>query len=568
MIERLVVRNFILVDHLEIEFGAGFNVLSGETGAGKSILVGALSILFGARGDTDLVRSGRDEASVSGEFRVSDNGPVRSWLDERAIAPDEGVVLVRRTIRTTGRGTISIQDTPVTRAELGEFAALQLDLHSQHEHQSLFVEAHHRRILDRFAGLEDQVQRFGETYQQFSEIKGRLSEARAHEAEREREIEMLRFAIEEIEALDPQDGELAELDAERNRLQQFERLAAHVEASNQLFEGTEYAILPLLKRLRQEFEAASRIDAALRGDAERLETAYYEVEDVAQTLASYQEQMGFDAGRLEQIEDRLAALRRLFRKYGDGEREVAEYRDEARRRLGELEGDGASRESLEARLAELERDIGRQAIELNRARRSAADELQQRIRDILSDLAMGQAEFVVATETRTNDAGRLVCGPAGADRVRFLISTNPGEAARPLSRIASGGEISRVMLAIKTVIASVDEVRTLVFDEIDTGVGGNVALSIAAHMQELAGHAQVIAITHLATIAVRADNHMVVEKSSTGKVTSVSVARVDGADREREIARMLAGDTEETHSLDHARALLQRYRRVQHGKNQ
>lgn len=568
MIERLVVRNFILVEHLEIEFREGLNVLSGETGAGKSILVGALSILFGARGDTDLVRSGHDEASVAGEFRVGDNTAVLEWLAERGVEPDEGVVLVRRSIRTAGRGAISIQETPVTRAELGEFAALQLDLHSQHEHQSLFVEAQHRRVLDRFAGLDDRVQHFGELYQEFTDLRRRLEDARNHAAEREREIEMLRFSIEEIESISPQDGESVELEAERNRLQQFERLAGHVEASNQLLDGAEYAILPLLKRARQEYDAAARIDEGLRGDADRMEAAYYELEDIAQTLSSYQEQMAFDAGRLEEIEDRLAALRRLFRKYGDGERELSDYLEESRRRLDELEGDGSSASSLQSRVAELEKEIGRQAAELNRARRAAADDLQQRIRAILADLAMGTAEFVVATETRTNDAGRLVCGPSGADRVRFLISTNPGEEVRPLSRIASGGEISRVMLAIKTVIAAVDDVRTLVFDEIDTGIGGNVALSIAAHMQDLATHAQVIAITHLATIAVRADNHMVVEKTTAGQVTSVSVKRVDGPAREREIARMLAGDTEEAHSLDHARALLERYRRVQHGKNQ
>jgi DNA repair protein RecN (Recombination protein N) len=323
----------------------------------------------------------------------------------------------------------------------------------------------------------------------------------------------------------------------------------------------------MLKRARQEFSAAARVDAELSGDGERLETAYYEIEDVAQALAAYQEELAFDPARLEVVEERLSALRRLFRKYGDSEEAVLEYAENCRTSLKELKSAGESRESLTERIGEAERDIGRRAREIHAARAAAAETLEARVREVLSDLAMGRADFVVDIATRNNDAGRLVCGPQGADRVRFLISTNPGEEPRPLSKIASGGEISRVMLAIKTVVAAVDDVRSLVFDEIDTGIGGQVALAIAAHMAELSRHSQVISITHLATIAVRADNHIVVEKSVDDGNTRISVRPVVSGDREREIARMLAGDVQESHSVEHARALLERYQREIDGKD-
>lgn len=567
MIERLTVRNFILVETLEIDFTQGFNVLTGETGAGKSILVGALSMLFGAKGDTDLVRSGSEEASVVGEFRVGGHAPCLQWLQERDITPEDGVVLVRRSIKIAGRGAIHMQSVPVTRADLAEFAGFLLDLHSQHEHQSLFVETNHRRILDRFAGIEAEVAEFSEAFARLGELQRALESVEGREADRIREIEMLEFALDEIAAAAPRPGEAQELENERHRMNEFEKLAAHVEAATQLFDGTEYAILPMLKRARQEFAAAARVDTELSREAERLETSYYEVEDVAQVLASYQEQLAYDPARLEEIEERLSVLRGLFRKYGDTEQAVLDYAETAQASLGELKRAGESRESLSQQITEAEQGVGRRAREIHAARTTAAETLQTRVRKVLADLAMGQAEFVVDIATRTNDAGRLVCGPQGADRVRFLISTNPGEEPRPLSKIASGGEISRVMLAIKTVVAAVDDVRSLVFDEIDTGIGGQVALAIAAHMAELARHSQVIAITHLATIAVRADNHIVVEKSVHEGNTRISVRPVVSDDREREIARMLAGDVEESHSIEHARALLDRYQREADGKD-
>ncbi len=565
MIERLSVRNFILVESLELNFTAGFNVLTGETGAGKSILVGALSVLFGGKGGPDLVRDGADEASVAGEFFVGNHRPGTEWLDDHGISPEEGRILLRRTLKTSGRGTIYIGSTPATLAELEEFAGLLLDLHSQHEHQSLFSETHHRRIIDRFAGIEEAVEEFRSRFTELSELQNRLKEITAQERERLREIEMLEFSSSEIESAGIREGEIEELEGERERMVQFEKLVEHIRSVLELLDGEELSALSFLKRLRQEFSAIARIDDGLEGERQRLESTYFELEDISQIITEYQQELVFDADRLEQIEDRLALLRRLSRKYGETEREMLAYVEESRQRLEELKGQEASKGNLQSKISDLEQWITQEAKTLHRQRVASAESLRHKIEEVLHDLAMGQGEFQVAIDTRTTEGGKLVCGPSGADKVRFLMSTNPGISPQPLVKIASGGELSRVMLAIKTVVAEVDDVRSLIFDEIDTGIGGQVALAIAAHLSKLSRHSQVISITHLATIAVRADNHIVVEKNAIAGKAVISTRKVSGDDRVREIARMLAGEQEEESGVEHARTLLDRYWGNGHG---
>ena len=568
MIERVSVRDFILVESLDLEFTPGFNVLSGETGAGKSILVGALSLLMGAKGDTSHVRGGAQEAVVAGEFRVPRAEATMVWLDEHAIAPDDGRVLVRRVVRRSGRGVIQVQGVPVTRGELAEFAGLLVDLHSQHEHQSLFVESNHRTILDRFAQIEGRVAEFQERFSRLEALQVRQRELATGREARANEVEMLSWAIDEIEAAELREGEVEQLEREKHRLVQFERLAAHVESVAQLLDGHEMAIVPLLKRARGEFESAARIDEELTPSALRLENAYYEVEDLSRSLERYREEVAYDPARIEEINDRLALIRALFRKYGEGVTEVVAYGERAREKLAAIDSRDDSLEEVTRHVAELMDEVAREARALHEARAEAAGEVERRIMAVLRDLAMGRSVFVVEVSARTNAEGRMVCGPRGADDVRFLISTNPGQSPRPLSRVASGGEISRVMLAVKTVIAQLDGVPSLVFDEIDTGIGGQVALSIAEHLGEIASCAQVICITHLATIAARADNHIIVEKRVDREATSVGVRPVTGDEREREIARMLAGDERESHSIEHARALLRRYQREADGEDQ
>lgn len=570
MIERLSVRNFILVDALDLEFTPGFNVLTGETGAGKSILVGALSVLCGGRAAADLVRSGADEAVVAGEFRVADNQECLAWLQEREISPEDGVVLVRRTLRTSGRGTIYMQSIPLTRGDLEEFSSMLLDLHSQHEHQSLFHESAHRRLLDRYAGLEEPVEHFGQQFAALTEMQNRLRELSTRVENQDREREILRHAVEEIDGAALTPGEMESLEQERDRMLQYERLVEHMEQASSVLDGEAGqpgdgvgvpSLAMQIRHVRQELLAAARLDSGLDEYAQRLESLYFELEDLTRGISTYRQELVHDPVRLDEIEGRLGAMRDVLRKYGGSIEAALAYRDEAEETLGSMDAREEQDSTLREEIRTREQQLIRDARELHEHRVAGARELQGAISAILGELALGTAEFLVEVERRTGDTGRLVCGPHGADNVRFLISTNPGEAPRPLSRVASGGELSRVMLAIKTVLAAADNVRALLFDEIDSGIGGKVALALASHMRTLSSHGQVICITHLATIAVHADNHILVRKDTPGERTVIGIEVLDGESRITEIARMLAGDGEEHHSVEHARALLNRYRR-------
>lgn len=574
MIERITVRDFILVEELEMVFTPGFNVLTGETGAGKSILVGALSVLCGGKGTGEMVRTGAEEALVAGEFRVGEHPQCLAWLAEREISPDEGVVLVRRTLRTNSRGTIYMQSTPLSRADLEDFSSLLIDLHSQHEHQSLFRESSHRELLDRYAGLEDRVARLGETFSNLTKLQGTLQDMETREVDRQREIDYLQFAISEIDAAAVNPAEMTSLEQERDRMLQFEKLAEHLEHAHALLEGAggEDVVTPgieqQLRQLRQEIRGAARLDGSVEEIADRLDTLFFELEDTQRELNQYRSALVYDPARLDEIEERLATLRELSRKYGGSLEAVLQFRSEAESSLEKLTHAEESKEELRQRIRQTEQLLLREAREVHDERSTHAVKLQEQITAVLHELAMGSAAFVLSVEPRTNEAGKLICGIHGADKVRFLITTNPGEPPRPLSKIASGGELSRVMLAIKTVLAAADNLRALLFDEIDTGIGGAVALAMASHMRSLSDHGQVICITHLATLAVHGDNHIAVTKETRDQRTVTRVRRLTGEDRVQEVARMLAGDGGEQQSLEHARALLVRYRRANDGQNQ
>ncbi len=561
MIERLTVRNFILVDELELEFERGFTVLSGETGAGKSVLVGALRVLFGERAAADLIRSGAEEALVTGVFRPDRTDPeFHRWIADRGIEPEDEALFVRRVVRSNGRGPISIQGVPVSRSDLETFAGYCIDLHSQHQHQSLFVEKNHRLLVDRFGGLEERVATVGESVQRLAALRARLDGLDQQARDREREIEMLEFAIGEIHAASVEPNEERTLSEERERLVHFERLYEHVRSCLSVLNADDGGLVAQIKQAARELADAAGIDAALSDAAARIESAGYETEDVAFSTAAYAQELTFDPARLEEVEERITTLRRLKRKYGDSEEAVLQYADEAQAKLSDLSNVEENRERLTTEIRALESALTDAARTLHDRRAAVAAQLQGAISEVLRELAMPHAAFAVDVALKQSGSGALVIGASGADTVRFLFSANPGETERPLQKIASGGEISRVMLAIKSVLADSDRIETLVFDEIDAGIGGEVAVAIAGHMRDLSRATQLICITHLATIAVRADNHIVVEKQSSGGRTSIAVRPVTGEERELEIARMLSGDAGAEESRVHAQALLERSR--------
>lgn len=562
MLEELTVQNYALIDRVSIRFEAGLNVLTGETGAGKSILVGALLLLYGAKADTGNIRTGTEESVVAGVFRIAGNEEARVWLRERDIQDEDDEVIVRRTVKRQGRGTIYVQSTPVTRGDLEELASFLFDLHGQHEHQSLMQEERHRSLLDRFGGIEEEVEQLTQLFHEVSGLRKRHEKMISSERERMREIDILKFAVEEIDEAALKPGEEEELEQERRVLSQHEKLYGLLD---ELYESTAEnrgGALANLRSARQAMDGANQIDGSLSPLAKRLDDAFFELEDIVEELREHRSGLEFSPDRLEECEERLALIHRLEKKYGSTVQEVLDYAEEARQQLSDLENWEEDKATLEREIKEKESELLSMAGEISRKRKAHAESLAPRIEEIIKTLGMSKARFQVAVEKRTNAQGRHSCGPYGLDSVAFRITPNPGEPLKPLAEIASGGEISRVMLAIKTVLAESDRIPSLVFDEIDAGIGGEVALAVGRHLQSLGVHKQVLCITHLASIAVRADNHLRVEKRPDGERTLTDVHQVSGDVRIEEISRMLAGDQTGKTSRVHAEELLGKYGRT------
>ena len=518
MLEELSIRNFALIENLSLNFDRGFTVLSGETGAGKSIIVGALSFLLGAKADADSIRSGAEETSVSAAISVSaKNNEARAWLAQRDILLDEGRLVVRRNLKTSGRGSMYIQNVPLTRNELAEFMALLFDLHGQHTHESLLRRENHRKYLDRFALLETETTAYNERFLELAEKKKAFEAKLSSARERQEQLEILRYAIEEITSAAPKSGEIRELENEAARLGDFEKLAEQVNNAAGSFFDDEVSVLSLARRTRPALESAVAIDESLATLRKRVDDLYYEAEDIAGEFRAYREDLTYDPRRLEEVEERLALLYRLKKKYGNGdEAALLQYRTEAEAEIDALSHAEENREKLKEEIAALERDIAARATSISAKRRAAAFRLGSAVGEVLGRLGMPAAHFMVTVKTSH-------IGPWGMDEVDFLISANKGEPEKPLARIASGGELSRVMLAIKTALSGADTLETLVFDEIDAGIGGEVAITVGEYLARISALKQIFCVTHLASIAVRADNHVKVVKTSVGERTITSV---------------------------------------------
>jgi DNA repair protein RecN (Recombination protein N) len=578
MLDELVIRNYALIDSISLSFRPGFNVLSGETGAGKSIIVGSLSFLMGGKVEMDVIRSGSEEASVSAVVSINKNNvEVMDWLKSRDIAVEDDTVIVRRNIRNSGRGSIYIQETPVTRADLSGFMSLLFDLHGQHDHESLLRKENHRRYLDRFAGIEAEVMAYNAVFTELAEKRKALEASFSSQRDREARLELLRYAVDEITAAALRSGELRELEREAQKLSDFEKLAGYVNsAALSLFDG-EDSLLSLARGAKNALDNATTIDSFLAGIQKRLEDLYYEAEDLADEFRSYRDALSYDPRRQEAVDERLALLYKLRRKYGEAspsevspsetapEDTILAHRAAAEAEIEALSGAEENREKLKAEIAALEKETVARATVLRQKRVAAAADLSRQITGILKRLGMPNARFSPSVTAKTaagrqeGDSRALVCGLWGAEEVEFLISANSGEPLKDLSRVASGGELSRVMLAIKSVLSAdgSDSIETLVFDEIDAGIGGEVALAVGEYLEKI-GNRQIFCVTHLASIAVRAANHFKVEKRTEGGRTFTGVGPLSAEDRRKEIARMLAGDSGAA-ALAHADDLILKY---------
>ncbi|MBP5329316.1 MAG: DNA repair protein RecN [Spirochaetaceae bacterium] len=564
MLEDLSIKDFALIDSVQLEFTKGFNVLTGETGAGKSILIGAISFLLGGKSDVSQIRTGAQEARVSGTILLS-NAPkdVFQWLSEHGAEPENDRVLLRRIIRDTGKSSAWIQDVPVTKTELNDFTSYLVDIHGQHEHQSLMRVSEHRKFLDSYAGITAEVTDFTALFNKLVEKRRLLDEMNSSDSARAEKIELLHFALDEIEKAKLNENEEDELSAEETRLTQYEKLYGDIESVCDFFQAADGGLLSGMKKIRNTFERTVSIDSSLEKFQNRLENAYYELEDIADEIKNYKNTLVFDADRLAFVQERLALIYKLKQKYLQSSQgtvaDLLAYAENAAKQLVQLENWQGNREELVKEVSELEKQVYTVAKALSEKRTKAASVMADKIVQVLAHLGMRGTQFDAGLKQKPVEDGEQKCGPYGFDDIEFMISANPGSPLQPLAKIASGGELSRVMLAFKTILADTDTTPTLIFDEIDTGIGGEVAVSVGEHLRKLSEKHQILCISHLANIAVCADTHIKIEKSVSGQKTTTQVFLINGQKRIEEIARMLAGDSASEASLEHAKTLLAKY---------
>ena len=566
MLENLQIKNFALIDSCNIDFSNGFTVLTGETGAGKSILIGALSFLLGGKASIDQIRTGAKEAIVSGSIAINPKcKEAFAWLEERAIDLEDSSVLLRRVLKDTGKSASWIQNTPVTRTELAEFTSFLFDIHGQHEHQALMYPQNHRKYLDSYVGIEEEVEAFTSMYSSLVEKRKQLESLSTSDSEKKEKIMLLSFAIEEIEKSKLKPFEDEELATEESKLLQYEQLYSDVDNCVSMLSSGEGTILSMIKKMNGNLSRASDIDKDLSTFQNRIENAFYEISDIAEELKSYRNSLTFDPERLKQIQERNTEIYKLKQKYASSVNaplsEVIDYAENAKNQLENLSSSEERIESLKQEIKTLESQVYIEAKKLSEKRKNGAVTMANGVVDVLSHLGMKDTQFTVLVDLKPGDTDAQKCGPSGIDDVEFIFSANLGSPLKPLAKIDSGGELSRVMLALKTVLCSSpngDTTDTLVFDEIDTGIGGEVAVSLGQHIKDLSKKHQIFCITHLASIASFADTQLKIEKAVKDSVTTTSVRELTEEERVKEIARMLSGDTFTEASLEHARLLLKK----------
>jgi DNA repair protein RecN (Recombination protein N) len=563
MLTLLRVSGFALIDEVELPLGPGLTVITGETGAGKSILVEALGLLRGGRGSSELIRTGRDEATVEGLFELPADWEIRRRLEEDGRDTAEGLV-VRRLVARSGRGRVHLGGALATAADLAGSVGKLVDITSQHDQQSLMDPDSQLAIVDAFAGNGPALAEARRAWDALVAARADLAAFDADARTRAEREDLLRFQLGELEEAGLRPGEDETLRAERERVKGAEKFMAAVTRGEASLYSGEDAAVGRVAAVTRELAPLSQLDPALAPLVDRLREAQALLEDVAADLGRYAGGIRFEPERLQEIEERLFLIGRLVRKHGGSLEAAIQRRDEMAGELGAL---GSFEEGLEGRrraVAAAEQAMSARAEALSESRRKAARTLGRRIDETLHELGLPGARITIELEGRSAEgsAAGYDAGPKGREKVRFLFAPNPGEEPRPLQRIASGGELSRVMLAVKQALAKADQALTYVFDEVDTGVGGGTAEVIGRKLKAIAADRQVLAVTHLPQIAAFADQHVKVVKEATRTRTTVHIQILDAAGRTAEIARMLAGDRPSRQATAHADEMLRRSQQV------
>ncbi|MDT8901081.1 DNA repair protein RecN [Anaeroselena agilis] len=555
MLKTLSVTNFALIEQASVEFAGGLNILTGETGAGKSILVDALSTLLGSRAERDAIRSGCDSFRVEAVFDVAANANVRAILDDQGIPLEDGsTLIISRYLSRQGKTAILANGCHVTVGVLRRLGDELVDMHGQHEHQALLRPEAHLALVDSFLpGGREKLAHYRGLYDAWSELGAALARTETDSRERAQRLDMLTWQTQEIAAAALKDGEEEELAREIRLLGNAEKIIGAVSrAYGLLSEGGRGSggALSDLAECRKELESAARFDPALAARLETISEAIYQLEDIAAELRDYRESVDFDPGRLTRLQERMDAIHTLKRKYGASIAAILEYYRQATAELADIANYEERLAALGAQRAAAEQELAQAAAELDRLRREAAAEIAGKVRDHLVDLGMPQA--ALAIEVRT--AARFT--PTGINEVAVLFSANPGEEPKPLAKVASGGELSRIALAFKTVAASADGVGTMIFDEVDAGIGGQTARMVAEKIALVAGDKQVLCVTHLPQVAAMADRHLAVAKMVNGDRTNTVIRILDDDAHLQEVTRMISGDNITRAALDNAAEMI------------
>ncbi len=545
MLQELRIRDFVIVDSIEVQFQEGLNVVTGETGAGKSILVNALELLLGARGSQELIRPSSKEAVVEAVFTATE--PLKADLRELDI-PVEDEIIIRRVLSSTGRNRAYINDRTVTLQGLQQVSMGLMDLHGQHEHQSLLRTSSHRDLLDHYGGLMPQREKVERLFRQYTDLQKRLREAKETSMQRQQRIDLLQYQIREIREAGLKETEMEELLAERKILQNLTRLRQATEEALFLLKDRDSSVLNQLAEVISSVRQIVALDSEASAAEDLLREAEALLQEAGFSLRHLLDKYDLEPSRLDEVERRLQVIDKLRKKYGETISEILAFQTEAEKELQRLLRIDEETGDLEDSLRVLETDLTREVEILSRGRQEAAIKLQTEMKEVLRRLAFSHPEFVVQIK-------EAPLSSYGKDSVEFLFSANPGIPPRPLQKVASGGELSRVMLGLKSVLSAYDSVPIMVFDEVDAGIGGRTAEAVSEMLYQVSEKHQVICITHLPQIAAKARHHLVVEKKQDRDRVKVTLRVLSQKDRLREIARMLSGTVTET-SLVHAKELL------------
>ncbi len=550
MLSNLYIENIAVIEKTSIDFKKGLNVMTGETGAGKSIVIDSINAVLGNRTSKELIRTGASSAFVSAEFTDLSEKAIAT-IDEAGFELEDGELLIQREISTTGKNKCRINGRPATVSTLKEIGVQLINIHGQHESYELMSPELHISYIDKLAGLESEIEAYQEVYKKYKKLSAELKKATVDESERERKIDLLKYQIDELEDADLRDGEYEELNEQKAVLQNSEKIIEAIMSARALMNGDEESsgVLENLQEINSQLSDISEYMSEVEPINSRIESAIYELEDCLSELTGLTDLVDTDGGSLDSIEERLDLIYTLGKKYGSTIKEMLNFLDKAKKELNALVMYDENREALIKECDKAYKEAEKIAKALSEKRKATSAEFANKVCEEMAFLDMPNVKLVVVQE-------KCELNSLGCDNIEFLISTNPGEPPKPISKIASGGELSRMMLAVKNVLSDKDDIDTLIFDEVDTGISGSAAQKVGLKLREVSKSRQVLCVTHLAQIAAMGNSHFKISKSVRDEKTFTKVEELDHEGRKQELARIIGGTEMTKASLDYAEEML------------